>query len=400
MESCRREISLLTFLRSHMNIFKFFEYHIKLLRCYSPQFLKVVKDLRNRATEIDNTKPIVIFDFVSLEIDNVMARYLYHLVADFDALGYQLVFADRMVFLATTERKRHKKYCFELPFALVKPDTKDMDCDVLVTDREQHGYSVKGQVFHVNYELIRSKEYRGTAVDLPFFVHPSTQKNGLIHNMNLDMSAYRSMRIFFAGNNSYPNYDKPVLQNKFKVMSRHKVLKTLKESLGERYREPKTYDALVTSSEEKHALTVYTSQADRIPNHQWMNTLQQADFFLCAPGVEMPLCHNLIESMAAGTIPILQYSNYVSPVLENMKNCLTFDSEESLKVVVERALSMDEEEVLRLRKNARAYYDAYCKPGMFAERILGVGESPLTIMMNAYRVPLEEPCMPLSKVSE
>ena len=51
--------------------------------------------------------------------------------------------------------------------------------------------------------------------------------------------------------------------------------------------------------------------AERIKAEAALDALAKADFFLACPGVGMPLCHNLIEAIAAGAIPILQYAAYL-----------------------------------------------------------------------------------------
>lgn len=48
----------------------------------------------------------------------------------------------------------------------------------------------------------------------------------------------------------------------------------------------------------------------RIPAQKWLDVVAKSDFFLCAPGVQIPLCHNAIESMAVGTIPITNYPDW------------------------------------------------------------------------------------------
>ena len=41
----------------------------------------------------------------------------------------------------------------------------------------------------------------------------------------------------------------------------------------------------------------------------------------------MPMCHNIIESMAVGVIPITNYPEWFDPDLEHMKNCIVFDDQ-------------------------------------------------------------------------
>ena len=126
------------------------------------------------------------------------------------------------------------------------------------------------------------------------------------------------------------------------------------------------------------------TQHCKIPQERWLEALAKADFFLACPGVGMPLCHNVIESLAAGAIPILQYSAYLPPPLEDGVNCLAFSNAAGLREVIERALAMNQQEIQRLRAGVKAYYDAFLAPGRFAKRLLS---GPRVLLLNAYRVP-------------
>src|SRR3990167_5062911 len=58
--------------------------------------------------------------------------------------------------------------------------------------------------------------------------------------------------------------------------------------------------------------------------------LSMFDFFLAPPGVQMPLCHNIIEAIAVGTIPFTNYYNWFEVPLEDGKNCIAFNDEKEL----------------------------------------------------------------------
>jgi hypothetical protein len=56
--------------------------------------------------------------------------------------------------------------------------------------------------------------------------------------------------------------------------------------------------------------------------------------------------------------------------LANGMNCLEFQDEDGLVAVIERALSMDTSEVLRMRQAVRDFYQRYLEPKSFAESVI------------------------------
>lgn len=132
-----------------------------------------------------------------------------------------------------------------------------------------------------------------------------------------------------------------------------------------------------------HDFVLCETQRSKIPPERWLEAMAKGDFFLACPGVGMPLCHNLVEAMAVGAVPILQYSRYLSPELQDGVNCLSFDDEASLKAVVARVLAMGDDEVRTLRAGVKAYFDQNQSPGRFSEKLL----ERSTLLINAYRVP-------------
>ena len=74
--------------------------------------------------------------------------------------------------------------------------------------------------------------------------------------------------------------------------------------------------------------------------------------------------------------------------LSNGKTCLEFQDLERLVAVIERALAMDECEVVRMRDTVRDYYDQFLDPKAFAETF--VRSKSRRILVNA-----EEKSVPL-----
>jgi hypothetical protein len=131
---------------------------------------------------------------------------------------------------------------------------------------------------------------------------------------------------------------------------------------------------------------VITASSDvRIEFADWLGTLAQADFFLSPPGIVMPMCHNIVEAMAVGTIPITNYPEWMDPHLEPMKNCLAFDDGDDLIATLRRALAMSPEEIARMKANVIEYYERYLRPQTFVERVLASPDQDLPILVYTER---------------
>ncbi len=171
------------------------------------------------------------------------------------------------------------------------------------------------------------------------------------------------------------------------MLTRREMLEVARVAAGEeRVHRPRDA-AEWLASREPHPFVLCETQHCRIPGERWLEAMSKGDFFLACPGVGMPLCHNLVEAMAAGAVPILQYSRYLTPELEDGVSCLAFHDADSLGKVVSRVLAMDREEIAGLRRGTKAYYDAHLAPGRFAAKLLQAGKGEARLLLNDYRVP-------------
>ena len=64
----------------------------------------------------------------------------------------------------------------------------------------------------------------------------------------------------------------------------------------------------------------------------YQRLLVELEFFICLPGLYMPLCHNLYESMTCGCIPLVHvnYSKWLDPKLQELLAPVTYASDEQL----------------------------------------------------------------------
>ena len=356
---------------------------------FAPSHHASAKATRSKSVPLPENKPLCIFDFHSTKIDNVGGRYMHHIITDFEEQGYHICFTNRFRFLATFTEKTYKKLLLNHTFSIIDPSRSYPHASVVVTDVKFSPANSTQNVIIVNYEEKLPTPTETNAFTLPFFIHPRVHDSGQLKLLNTAKlrSQDRRMKILFAGNDKYPTYDNPLLPNRYNILSRHRCLETLRENLPlEQFYEPQSYKSLFDSPHEP-AFTLSSYPRCKIPQKLWLETVATADFYLATPGVHMPFCHNLIEALAAGSIPILQYPQYLQPHLEHSKNCLVFDDAESLIEVVNFAMTAPQEEILKLRKGAMKFYVDYLKPGSFAKKMLAHDSNELTLYVNAYRVP-------------
>lgn len=349
------------------------------LRTYlSPAHRRAFRELRARGmSQRKSGEPIVCFDFSDQAIDAVGGRYYFSLVLDFIHAGYFPVFTARRETVSTFGTSKVKSMLLEQRLGVVDSTEAFKEPFVLVTDDPSSRN--EGRRIFVDYTW--RLPAGGGEIALPVFVHPRIA----IRNEGVPESSSRTARIFFGGNTEEGKYDKNVIGELYGMLTRREMLGAVGEMIpaGEIFRPASAGQWL--GSEEKHRYVLCETQYSKIPADRWLEAMSRADFFLACPGVGMPLCHNLIEAMAAGAIPVLQYDRYLSPELEDGVNCFSFRDERELRDIASRILTMSGKEVHHLREGVKVYYDRHQAPGRFAEKLAAAGDA--TLLMNAYRVP-------------
>jgi hypothetical protein len=326
---------------------------------------------------------VVACDFSNIAVDAVGGRYYAGMVRDFIEAGYYPVFVAHRATVSSFVTKGKKSMLLEKRFGVIRSLDELRKPYFLITDGSKPAPPLAAKVIRMVYErrLCRSEE----DIEMPFFVHPYVgARIKLPHPYRIDEE--RKARIFFGGNTTEHRYSKNVIGENYGMLTRREMLAVTIGTAGDGIHRPK--DAIAwLSSNDFHPFVMFETQTGGIPRDRWIDALASADFFLACPGVEMPLCHNLIEAMAAGAVPILQYANYLPVHLENRVNALTFHDAASLRQAVETALGMSRDEVMRMRGNVHEYYQKHLAPGCFARRLFGGAATRRNLLFNAYRVP-------------
>ncbi len=239
----------------------------------------------------------------------------------------------------------------------------------------------------LDYDYFRTDNPPDTLI-APYFFHPGHYYSGAHRRVRHFRNPKRSIRILFAGAQNREFYTRSFA---FDMMNRWEILSALQEDFSDqllviRRRE----DVALVEERRAPIVMIVTDQAGHSPEHvlsgdEYWRLLGRAAFALCPPGCHMPHAHNAIEALAAGSVPIIPYADYLTPPLRDGANCLAFSTREELKSAVSRALSMSESEAEMMRQAAAAHYDQCLSPAAFGARIktfLREQHGDLTIRVN------------------
>jgi hypothetical protein len=76
----------------------------------------------------------------------------------------------------------------------------------------------------------------------------------------------------------------------------------------------------------------------------------------------MPMSHNAIESLAVGTVPVIEYPELFVPNLEDAGACIPFSGQKEFEEKVRSCLTMEVNTRKLLKEKAVEYYDAHLCP--------------------------------------
>ncbi len=195
---------------------------------------------------------------------------------------------------------------------------------------------------------------------MPYPMHPQQIQDSIDGRFNT-LRTQMKAGIFFAGNQNR-RYGRDSMHSEFGVLSRLEILSTLS----------KTFDVRISPREadgRDDRIVLRDSAVDPIPAQDWMATLASHQFFLCCPGASQPVCHNAIEAMSVGTIPIIEYADRFHPELVDGVNAICFRGRKGLVAAIRRIDSMPPEKRSRLSRNVCHHYDEHLDGARFLKRL-------------------------------
>jgi hypothetical protein len=163
----------------------------------------------------------------------------------------------------------------------------------------------------------------------PILIHPIHLSSSLEDKISkFSSSNDRKIGVLFAGNVD-AGYNKDITKKIFGY-TRKEIFFHISNTLpGDILYFPKTikeFEDKITTGELRHKIVLLDVQVFAIPAKKYFEILLESNFFIYMPGETQPYCHNQIESMLAGCIPITHLSKYFIPPFVHKHNSLLFDS--------------------------------------------------------------------------
>lgn len=276
---------------------------------------------------------------------------------------------------------RYAKRVLTIPGATVgRGRPVDLETALYVTDRpyRQTGRPW-GAILTVDYDWYGAPE---NALVIPYTMHPNQYETGEARRASAYRSSDRPIGVLFAGNADPTQYAAGPIVDVFGLLPRAEVAAALRDRtpVGRlccpppppeiEGRKGTLSDLLRAVEVETAGATGYVVAPDgwRIRDGDWLALLARSSFFVAAPGVKAPLCHNVIEALAVGTVPITNYGHLMRPALTD-REALLFSTADGLAACLRRALGMPEGERRVMSAAAAAYYDTHLAPESFGTRV-------------------------------
>ena len=234
----------------------------------------------------------------------------------------------------------------------------------------------------VDFNYFKKEKEAGSYI-FPYSMHPDVYDTGISERLDEFREVRKQIGIFFGGNWT-EEYANPDIKQIFGKINRTTIIAMLEQIIDGKDRiSVTTSDQLANALKTSRIPLLWLKRDVRIEIDEWTRMLARSDFFICPPGVSMPLSHNAIEAMAVGAIPILQYSELFDPPLKHMVNCIVFENEEDFIEKIRFCLNLPITQVRELRSGVIDYYDDFLDPAKAIGRLYDNLNSLTKIYVNA-----------------
>ena len=324
--------------------------------------------------------PAVFAKFLNSEILGEMGRLLFFLLNTFTLSGYRIRLVDNLP--PAKLDKYGQMACSLQNVSLTDAVPSETSQIIYLFDEEDRTLAARAwrKKIQVRFDVF-SPYWFTQPILMPYPVHPVHAGPDLRDHLRKYRASERKMRVFFSGD--WEGYVKNRIRYPKPKLPRLEVINAILEGMGEKVlliQGERNLDSASASGYVNKCLIMDLNQP-RIHETRWLQTLATSDFFLCPPGFVMPMCHNVIEAMAVGAIPIINYPEWLDPHLEHLENCIAFDDKDDLLRKLNEVLQMDEEEIARMRRQVLDYYDAHLAPESFVRRIESSERDKVVVLM-------------------
>lgn len=316
------------------------------------------KEIKNNKPE-DTPKAVL----VSIKDHTVYHRFFYLLLKFYKLAGYNVYYP---MDFATFRNIRNKERYLGM---IVRED------DFLIVNKKykpENYIEIKDEMFSPDYFCTYFEHGNDTegVFHIPMSFHPLMYHYGF-WNDKVDTEGTRINSVFCYGNFDSQAYLE-IKRTDFSVIPRTELLSHFKEKPGflSLSGETEILKRMEEGSlDKKYAFAI--KEYFQIPMERVREILSHFNFYLCCPGVVMPLCHNVIEAMSVGTIPLIQkeYAEVMYPNLTDKVNAIIFNDQEDLDSILDSLFEIPESEISVMRKNVLEYFQDYLTPESMIEHL-------------------------------
>jgi hypothetical protein len=354
----------------------------------SEQTGNTVAHSRNNQVTSKSGQPPIFAKFVTQDILSEMGRLLFYTLNIFALNGYRIKLFQNMDF-EKLEKDRPYIRLVESIENLVMVDEHPENTEGMIylfdnTDREcaHKNWKKKVQVkFNIFSSYFWSLSRESRPVMMPYPMHPLLYGADLESRMEACRKQKRTMRIFFSGDTE--GYRKNRIHYPTTKLTRNETVSAIMEEMGDKLvcvNDAMSHNSLIEGEYTRKFVIADNSQF-RIEAENWLESLAKSDFFLCPPGYVMPMCHNVIEAMSVGTIPVINYPEWLDPSLVDMVNCIAFDDKIDLIRKINLVLNLDKEKINEMKASVIEYYRNNLDPAAFVEKLEMGTDNTVTMLM-------------------
>lgn len=278
----------------------------------------------------------------------------------------------------------HAQFIYRIPKATANMTLIHDGSDQRLTDQPW------GKIITLDHDVsVVPNEYEPWMV-MPYPMHPLAYADS--HSIGELRQNARSIRLFFAGNVdrlAYTDTDNSmrVIGDRFGMMDRVEVIDAVLRLPDGRIWRLKGQSELTRALTQgcRDRIVLSLKGECHVMHSEWLKTLSRCEVFLAPPGNSMPQCHNIIEAMAVGCIPLTNYIEWLSPPLTDGVNCFQFRDEKGLRKRVFEILGADELSIASMRRHVIEYHDQYLAPESFLQKFRAQQVSRMRLFANTER---------------
>ncbi|MDR2207314.1 MAG: hypothetical protein LBE36_14280 [Flavobacteriaceae bacterium] len=279
-------------------------------------------------------------------------RFPYNYYREMEHYGKKIIHLKKVYF-------SNKKNKFSITVSGSEDFLNQQNCDKKIL------FSIK--LFQILPD-ITDKDFFAPPLLHPNLFFPETEKK-IYSEAFANISQSRPVAAIFVGNvnNVLSNdrtdnttYNLDATKKDFNIYTRVELFKYIYEELFENVYLPASYEELtqkIKTGELKNKIVLIDTKVCKIPQKYLLKTLLQTNFFIYMPGFWQPYCHNHIESMLAGCIPVTQFNRFYLNYFQHQHNALLFNEIHELKPLLQNIIAGKyEENLAEMRKNILELY--------------------------------------------